>query len=211
MSEFTEIMKKISLENLMSYLIYGMDSSRENFESYGDKIEKSFEVLFEKLEQLYDGADRNDNRLFDAVSDFAILHDDIYFEVGVIIGTELFKVLENSYRKHENGDIERILRSSNRLKKKSEQTVMQQIIQGRMDSALEEALRKERAYQDLNRSVGEKLKDLDKSELTSEQWELIDEALTKSNERSCEYGRMAYQQGLLDTTKLLERYVGVEK
>ena len=90
MSEFTEIMKKISLENLMSYLIYGMDSSRENFESYGDKIEKSFEVLFEKLEQLYDGADRNDNRLFDAVSDFAILHDDIYFEVGVIIGTELF-------------------------------------------------------------------------------------------------------------------------
>ena len=32
MSEFTEIIKKLNLENLMSYLIYGMDFSRESFE-----------------------------------------------------------------------------------------------------------------------------------------------------------------------------------
>ena len=205
MSEFTEIIKKLNLENLMSYLIYGMDFSRESFENYEEKIENSFERLFDRLEQLYDGADRNDNRLFDTVSDFALLHDDIYFEAGVIIGFELVKILENGYQKHKAGDIEKILKFSNDLRKAEEkQTVMQQIIQERMDTALEETLRGKRTYQDLNKRVEKKLKELDKNKFTSEKWVIIDEVLSENNEKSSEYGRMAYQQGLLDTLNFLK-------
>ena len=52
---------------------------------------------------------------------------------------------------------------------------------------------------------------LQKSEFTSEQWELIDEVVEKSSERSCEYGRMAYQQGLLDTLNFLKDMLVLEK
>ena len=43
---------------------------------------------------------------------------------------------------------------------------------------------------------------IDKSQFTHEQWELIDSALVKNNERASEYGRVAYQQGLSDIVSL---------
>lgn len=83
MSELTKMLEKIKLENLMGFLIYGADSGREKFEDYEKEIEKSYDEVFGKLEHLYSEADRRDDKLFNIIIDFAILHGDIYFEAGV--------------------------------------------------------------------------------------------------------------------------------
>ena len=44
-----------------------------------------------------------------------------------------------------------------------------------------------------------------KKELSKEEWEIIDTALSAVNARSAEYGRVAYQQGFLDAVSLLRK------
>lgn len=109
MSELTGLLGKIKLENIMASLIYGEDKEKKIFENYGKEIDNSYIEIFEKLESLYSEADRGDDKLFDAVVGFAALHDDIYFEAGVLVGFQLFKSLEQGYQKHSQGDIQSIL------------------------------------------------------------------------------------------------------
>lgn len=109
MSELTGLLGKIKLENIMASLIYGEDTEKEIFENYEQEIDNSYIEIFKKLESLYSEVDRGDDKLFDAVVGFAALHDDIYFEAGVIVGFQLFKNLEQGYQKHSQGDIQGIL------------------------------------------------------------------------------------------------------
>lgn len=48
------------------------------------------------------------------------------------------------------------------------------------------------------------MKKLNNDIFSSEQLELIDHVLSKDNDQSSEYGRVAYQQGLMDTLNLLK-------
>ena len=79
-----------------------------------------------------------------------------------------------------------------------QRTVLQQFIRNRLDTALEDALRKDQKYQKSKEKAEEKTDRLTKSTFTSEQWELINDALEDSNASASEYGRAAYQQGFFD-------------
>lgn len=205
MSELTEIIRKVNLKNIISYLLYDAGASMENLESCGEKIEKSFDEFFDKLERLYSETDRNNDQLFEIVSEFALLHDNVYFETGIIIGFELYKTLERSYENHKEGEIEKILQISNNLEQeKADMGIMRKIVQERMDTALEDSLKEDREFKELNENIRKKLRKLDKNRFTATQWEIIDDILSASNERSSEYGRMAYQQGLLDTLNFMK-------
>ena len=57
----------------------------------------------------------------------------------------------------------------------------------------------------VNEETNQKIKDIDQIELTKEEWEIIDTALSAVNARSAEYGRVAYQQGFLDAVSLLRK------
>lgn len=119
MSELEKLLEKIELNNFMEFLLYGTDTKGEIFKNYGEEIENSYSEVFKKLEELYSEADREDNRLHDVIVDFAMLHDDIYFEAGVLVGFQLFKNLEHGYKKHSLGDIQDILE-----KKKDKKSIL---------------------------------------------------------------------------------------
>ncbi len=106
MSEFEKLLQKVKLENLRSYIIYGIYESGDTFENYEEKLEKSFREFYAVLESMYEKANRNDSRLHDAVIDFAMVHEDIYFEAGVLIGVQLIRNLEQEYDRHKNCDME---------------------------------------------------------------------------------------------------------
>ncbi|MDO4170583.1 MAG: hypothetical protein Q4D45_11880 [Lachnospiraceae bacterium] len=199
MTELEKLLEKVKLENFISFMIYGTDSGKEPFENYEREIARSYDEIFEKLEKLYSEVNRKDDKLFDVVADFATLHDDIYFEAGLLIGFQLFKNLEQGYRGHKNSSLENIL-----LSKEKQKTVMQQIILNRMNTALEETLRTDKEYQESINQYHKKMEQLDRNKFSLEQWEIIDEALSAGNERSAEYGRMAYQQGLLDVVNFMK-------
>ncbi len=64
-----------------------------------------FKELTAKLESLYKEVDKDDNRLFDILADFAQVHDDIYFETGFFTGVKLVKRLESKCEKNEYDDL----------------------------------------------------------------------------------------------------------
>ena len=198
MSELKELLEKVKLENIMAFMIYGMDSGRDAFENYEREIEKSYDEIFYGLEHLYSEADRKDDKLFDVVADFAMLHDDIYFEAGVLIGFQLFKTMEYGYQEHEKDSIMESVSNGNR------ESVLKQIVRNRIDTALEETLRTDKEYQEMNKNFHETMRRVDRNKFSIEQWEIVDEALSACNERSAEYGKMAYQQGVSDVVNLLK-------
>ncbi len=97
MNRAIETLGKLKLEKFILDLLYGMGSLEETAEGYGEKIKNSYDEFTEKLEYLYEGVDKEDNRLFDIVSDFAEIHDDVYFEVGFLTGIKLIKSLESAH------------------------------------------------------------------------------------------------------------------
>lgn len=65
-------------------------------------------------------------------------------------------------------------------------------------------LEKDEKYRQINEMTKEKIKEIDKLELSQSEWKIINRALSAMNERSVEYGRVVYRQGFLDAVRLLK-------
>ena len=97
MTYFQEIQNRTSLNNLVSYLMTGTDTDEEMTGSRDELLDNAYDRLFSQLEHMYAGANRDDSKLFDAVIDFAIVHQDVYFEAGILAGFQLYKQLNSGY------------------------------------------------------------------------------------------------------------------
>ena len=93
MSEFQEILNRAKLENLVSYLLSGTSSDEEFIADKDALLQKAYTDLFNSLESMFPGADRRDDRLFDAILSFAAAQETIYFETGILTGIRLYKGL----------------------------------------------------------------------------------------------------------------------
>lgn len=106
MDEIRDILKRAELDNLISYLIYDSDYLGETAEECEKKINHSYELLFARLEELYTEVSRDDDNLFEAVNEFATLHDEVYFKTGVLTGFQLYKNMELGYEKYKGDTVE---------------------------------------------------------------------------------------------------------
>ena len=75
------IMKSINEENSVQTLI------RE----YENRLNDSFDRLYQELKHIYGQADEQDSRLSNAIMDFSQQHDNAYFEMGIMLGVKLYK------------------------------------------------------------------------------------------------------------------------
>lgn len=107
MHEIRDILKRAELDNLISYLIYDSDYMEETAEDCEERIDESYEKIFDRLEDMYVEANREDDRLFEAVNDFATLHDEVYFKTGVLTGFRLYQNMELGYKKYAGDAAER--------------------------------------------------------------------------------------------------------
>lgn len=72
-----------------------------------------------------------------------------------------------------------------------------------METGLPAALRQDKKYQKAQKKcnkANEKMQDLN---LTPQQWNIIDAAITAENNASIEYIRIAYKQGIIDAFSIL--------
>lgn len=207
MGELNSILKRSKFENLMAYLISEVGDNAEILDSFDDIISQSYETFFNELESLYKEANRNDDNLFDIVSTFTYIHDDVYFEAGMIVGFQLYKGFDTQYQNHKDTDIPALLRKqlfTKQGKRKSmELDTMLEAIQGhRIETALEETIRNNEAYLKLEETISQKVSQIDEIGLTHKQWQVVDSILSSSNAQSASYGEMAYKQGFKDAIKL---------
>lgn len=84
-------------------------------------------------------------------------------------------------------------------------TLLEGLYKERVEHALKDVLEKDEKYRQVNEITKQKIKEIDKLELSQSEWKIIDRALSATNERSAEYGRVAYRQGFLDAVSLLKK------
>lgn len=204
MYEISDVLKRSKFSNILSYLIYGTGEDAEMVESYDCAIDESYETFFDNIENLYSDADRQDNKLFDIISEFACVHDDIYLEVGMLVGFQLYKGLTEKYE-HADKDITAILEKRKQPFDTEHETssALESFCMHRLNTALEESIRKDKSYQKKDEEIQKAIMSIDKIGLTHNQWKTVDRALSACNARSSGYGEKAYMQGFKDVINLI--------
>lgn len=205
MHEISDVLKRSKFSNILSYLIYATGENEAMVESYDNTIDESYETFFKDIENLYTDADREDNKLFDIISEFACIHDDIYFEAGMLVGFQLYKELDDRYEHHADKDISVILEKRKQSLDTEYETssVLESFCMHRLNTALEESIRKDKSYQQKEEEIHKAIMRIDKIGLTHSQWKTVDRALSASNVRNSEYGEKAYMQGFKDVLNLI--------
>ena len=85
----------------------------------------------------------------------------------------------------------------------SSENILDQLASFRMETGLPAALRQDKKYQKAQKNcnkVNEKMQELN---LTPQQWDAVDAAITAENIASIEYVRIAYKQGIIDAFSIL--------
>ncbi|GEM_PF-3065873 len=97
MSELHDMMERSMLESLMPYILYGSDSTKERISTYEREVNSSYERFFCKLEAMFPTADRHNDEFYGTVLDFAVMHDEIFLEIGLLAGFNICKDLSEGY------------------------------------------------------------------------------------------------------------------
>lgn len=219
-----KIFERASVKGVADYLLYGMVPDRDD-RSYEVRLDDA-DLAYGKVARQYD--ENGASVLLSAANELVNENASVYMELGLQAGfllvTDLFqnicrernqtvnsKVPNNHQTQEEQNpdaksdeepDIEFDRGSDADMESEIQHTVLQQFIRNRLDTALEDALRKDQEYQK-SKEKAEAITDrLAKDMFTLEQWELINDALEDSNASASEYGRAAYQQGLFDALEL---------
>lgn len=95
MSEFSDMLERVKLSSIIGYLMYGTENSVvEDKGTYEERIENAYDKIFETLENMFPSANKENEKLFGAVMDFSITHNEVYLEMGIIVGVQMYKNLE---------------------------------------------------------------------------------------------------------------------
>lgn len=95
MSEFSNMLERVRLNSIIGYLMYGTeDSVVEDRGTYEERIKNAYDKIFGTLEEMFPSANKDNDKLFGAVMDFSITHNEVYLEMGIIVGIQMYKNLE---------------------------------------------------------------------------------------------------------------------
>lgn len=223
-----KIFERATVKGVADYLLYGMIPDRDS-RSYEVRLDDA-DLAYEKIAKQYD--EDGASVLLSAANELANENASVYMELGLQAGflliTDLFQnicrgkkqagnsMVSNNCKTHEaqNQDSNAGLDAGSSINSDAESdtnteseirhTVLQQFIRNRLDTALEDTLRKDQKYQKSKQTAKEKAGRLAKDMFTPEQWKLIEDALDDSNASGSEYGRVAYQQGLFDALDIFK-------
>lgn len=105
MEELNRMIRKMKVENLARYLMYDVEVDVEETADYEQDLKESYEIFFQKLEDMYQEASRQDDELFRLVTNFAVKHENISFKAGMFIGFQIYKNMEEGYRGHTDSSL----------------------------------------------------------------------------------------------------------
>lgn len=209
MSEFSDMLERVKIDEVIAYLMYGVDSIAEHSETYEERIKNAYDEFFCKLESLYPSANRHNDDLYGAVLDFSIVHNEVYLEMGIIVGFQMYKNMEQGYMDFKVNGMEKIIKRNLSADKESEEksekkdSVLETLIDEGINYTLEASLRTDENYKKDKKMADETLDDIENIGLDKKQWSTVDKAVSSANALGAEYGRAAYKQGFRDSVKLL--------
>lgn len=199
MSYIKGIFERATIRGIADYLLFGLRPDEDN-RGYEERLEEPY-MRFEKAVAKYD---KNPNsELLELSNEITSETASVYTEIGLQVGMLLMKdMIKNISIKKETPipDFENGKDEFN-----ANATLLEGMYKERVESALEEVLQKDERYQKISKETRRKIEEIDKLGLGKEEWLIIDRALSATNERCAEYGRVSYRQGFLDAVRLLKR------
>ena len=219
-----KIFERATVKGIADYLLYGMVPDRDD-RNYEVRLDDA-DLAYEKAARQYDedGASVLLSAANELVNENASVYMELGLQAGFLLIADLFQIIcrernqagyrmaSDNHRIQEEqnpateSDVDPNAESTVDTDMASEfrHSVLQQIIRNRLDTALEDTLRKDRKYQRAKQTAEEKTGRLAKDMFTPEQWKLVEDALDDSNASGSEYGRVAYQQGLFDALDIFK-------
>lgn len=98
-NEIEEILSKANLKSILSFLQYEADTDKmDEYNSYGQRLIESVDELFKQLKKIFPTADKENEILFNAIMDFAEIHNNIYFEIGILVGNLIRHDIRGRYK-----------------------------------------------------------------------------------------------------------------
>lgn len=198
MSYIKGIFERATIRGIADYLLFGLGPDEDN-RDYEERLEEPY-MRFEKAVAKYD---KNPNsELLELSNEITSETASVYTEIGLQVGMLLMKdMIKNISIKKETPipDFENEKDEFN-----ANVTLLEGMYKERVESALEEVLQKDERYQKISKETRIKIEEIDKIGLGKEEWLIIDRALSATNERCVEYGRVSYRQGFLDAVSLLK-------
>lgn len=132
-----------------------------------------------------------------------------FLEMGVIIGFQMYKNMEQGYMDFEVNGMDKIIKKNLSAEKKTEEKSndKESVLQGLFDegicNSLEAALRLDKGYKDARKIANETLDDIDNLELDKKQWSTVDRAFTSI--LSSAYCKAIHISSFLERLVLAER------
>lgn len=199
MTQIKDIFERATIRGITDYLLFGLGPDEDN-RSYEERLEEPY-LRFEKAVAKYDKEPNSE--LLDLSNEITSETASVYTEIGLQVGILLMKdMIENVGRERQDetkvGDENPVISNANK-------TLLEGLYKERVEHVLKDILEKDGKYRKVNEMTKQKIKEIDKIELSQGEWEIIDRALSATNERSAEFGRVAYRQGVLDAVSLLKK------
>ena len=180
-------------------MLFGLGPDEDN-RDYEERLEEPY-MRFEKAVAKYD---KNPNsELLELSNEITSETASVYTEIGLQVGMLLMKdMIENIGRERQDESRES---KENPVVSNANKRLLEGMYKERVEHALKSVLEKDEKYRQVNEMTKQKIKEIDKIELSQGAWKIIDRALLAMNERSAEYGRVAYRQGFWDAVSLLKK------
>ncbi len=115
MDKFRDIFERIKIEELAPYFLYGGDSIEETTMDYEQKLNKSFKKALKNIKCLDIDGKEDSEKINDILFDFGLTCGNVYLEVGVLMGFQLFKIFEQDFCKLKTIGAEDILKQYTNL------------------------------------------------------------------------------------------------
>lgn len=197
MAYINEIFEKATVRGFADYLLFGL-KPKEEYRDYEERLEEPYK-RFEKILAQYDKEEYSE--LLDLSNEITSETASVYMEIGLQVGVLLMKDMYKNICMGKATDSP-IMEMK---KEDSENMIIDTLYKERIEKKLQEALKMDKEYQKVNDETKWKIREIDNIGLDKMAWDIIDNALTATNERSSEYGRVAYRQGFMDAIQLLKK------
>ena len=196
---FEKIFERATIRGVADYLLFGLGPDEDN-RSYEERLDDLY-IKFEKAVKKYDNSPTSE--LLDLSNELSSETASVYAEIGLQAGILLMKDMVKNISIHKEIPIPDFENGKDEFNANA--TLLEGMYKERVESALEEVLQKDERYQKISKETRRKIEEIDKLGLGKEEWLIIDRALSATNERCAEYGRVSYRQGFLDALSLIKR------
>ena len=196
---FEKIFERATIRGVADYLLFGLGPDEDN-RSYEERLDDLY-IKFEKSVKKYDNSTTSE--LLDLSNELSSETASVYAEIGLQAGILLMKDMVKNIGIQKETPIPSFENGKDEFNANA--TLLEAMYKERVENALEEVLQKDERYQKISKETRRKIEEIDKLGLGKEEWLIIDRALSATNERCAEYGRVSYRQGFLDAVRLLRK------